>query len=115
MLIVWKQLLFTVISCMLLLSAGDCLSHTHNSIVNKHRHNVLMNFEALTAAAKGGPAKDIVLTDAVACIVAPQEPGYAKSSSSQECSPTQAMAWLARNEDRRKRLAATQQSPHNAR
>jgi ElaB/YqjD/DUF883 family membrane-anchored ribosome-binding protein len=93
-LITGKLLLFAVISYMLLLSARNFLSHTHNAIVNKHRQNALMTFNALAAAAKEDAGKDIVLTHAAACIFAPQETGYAKSSSSQESSLAQAMAGL---------------------
>ena len=93
-LITGKVLLFAVLSYMLLLSARNFLSHTHNAIVNKHRQNALMTFTALAAAAKDAAGKDIVLTHAAACIFAPQETGYAKASSTQESSLAQAMAGL---------------------
>jgi hypothetical protein len=93
-LITGKILLFAVLSYMLLLSARNFLSHTHNAIVNKHRQNALMTFTALAAAAKDAAAKDIVLTHAAACIFGPQETGYAKTSSTQESSLASAMAGL---------------------
>lgn len=76
-----KFLVFAVISYMLLLSAKNFLSHKHNAIVNRHRQNALMTFNALATAASDPGAKDIVLTHAAACIFAPQETGYAKSAA----------------------------------
>jgi hypothetical protein len=93
-LITGKLLLFAVISYMLLLSARNFLSHTHNAIVNKHRQNALLTFNALAQAAQDSGAKDIILTHAAACIFAPQETGYARTSSTQESSLAQAMAGL---------------------
>jgi len=93
-LITGKILLFAVISYMLLLSARNFLSHTHNAIVNKHRQNALLTFNALVAAAKDPAGKDVILTHAAACIFAPQETGYAKTSASQDTSIAQAMAGL---------------------
>ncbi len=72
-----KILIFAVLSFMLLLSARNFLSHKHNSIVNKHRQNALMTFNALVDAANP-EHKDVILTYAASCIFAPQETGYSK-------------------------------------
>lgn len=78
-----KLLIFMVIAYMLILSARNFLAHKHNAIVNRHRQNALLTFNALVDAAKGEDRKDIVLTYAAACIFSPQETGYTKSGSGQ--------------------------------
>lgn len=77
-----KVLIFAVIAYMLILSARNFLSHKHNEIVNRHRQNALLTFNALVDAAGKDEARDIVLTYAAACIFAPQETGYAKQVTS---------------------------------
>lgn len=71
-------LIFAVMAYMLILSARNFLSHKHNEIVNRHRQNALLTFNALVNAAGNDEARDIVLTYAAACIFAPQETGYTK-------------------------------------
>lgn len=73
-----KVLIFAVMAYMLILSARNFLSHKHNEIVNRHRQNALLTFNALVDAAGNDEARDIVLTYAAACIFAPQETGYTK-------------------------------------
>ncbi|ATU91753.1 hypothetical protein [Phyllobacterium zundukense] len=75
-----KVLVFGVIAYMLVLCARNFLSHKHNAIVNKHRQNALLTFKALSDAAKGEGARDIVLTHAAACIFNQQDTGYTRSS-----------------------------------
>lgn len=75
-----KILVFLVLSYMLILAAKNFLSHKHNAIVNKHRQNALMTFNALVAAANDSAAKDVILTHAAACIFSPQDTGYSKPS-----------------------------------
>lgn len=76
-----KVLIFAVIAYMLILSARNFLSHKHNEIVNRHRQNALLTFNALVEAADKPDARDIVLTYAAACIFAPQETGYTRPGS----------------------------------
>ncbi|XSC46992.1 hypothetical protein ACF1BQ_016095 [Bradyrhizobium sp. RDT10] len=83
-----KVLIFAVIAYMLILCARNFLAHRHNSIVNRHRQNALLTFNALASAAKGEEQKDIVLTYAAACIFAPQDTGFTKSASGQPEIPT---------------------------
>lgn len=83
-----KVLIFIVIAYMLVLCARNFLSHRHNTVINRHRQNALLTFNALASAAKGEEQKDIVLTYAAACIFAPQDTGYIKSSSGQLEIPT---------------------------
>lgn len=77
-----KVLIFAVIAYMLILSARNFLSHKHNEIVNRHRQNALLTFNALVSAAGEKESRDIVLTYAAACIFAPQDTGYTKSPAS---------------------------------
>lgn len=76
-----KLVIFTTAGYLLVLCAKNFLAHTHNSIVNRHRQNALLTFQALVDAAKGEDKKDIVLTHAAACMFAPQETGFAKSQN----------------------------------
>jgi len=76
-----KVLIFGVIAYMLFLSSKNFLSHKHNSIVNKHRQNALMTFQALADAAATEESKDIVLNHASSCIFSPQDTGYVKGEN----------------------------------
>ncbi len=76
-----KVLVFAVIAYMLFLCARNFLAHKHNSIVNRHRYNALLTFNALADAANGPDSRDIVLTHASNCIFTPQETGYSKGST----------------------------------
>ncbi len=89
-----KILLFAVIAYMLLLSAKNYLSNKHNAVVNRHRQNALLTFNALAQAASGPATRDIVLTHAAACIFSPQETGYAKGTTAAETSLPQAVFGL---------------------
>ena len=73
-----KILLFAVISYGVFLSARNFMSHIHNTIVNRHRQNALMTFQALVGAAGDEANQDIVLAYAAACIFSPQSTGYTK-------------------------------------
>lgn len=79
-LIASKFLIFGVASYMLILSARNFMSNKHNAVLNKHRENALMTFEALADAATDNKLKDVILTHASACIFSPQETGYSKAS-----------------------------------
>ena len=76
---VGKVLLFAVISYAVFLSARNFMSHTHNTIVNKHRQNALLTFRALADATTDEATRDVILTHASACIFSPQDTGYTKS------------------------------------
>lgn len=71
-----KLLIFAVLSFLLYLAARNFLSHKHNSIVNRHRQNALLTYQALVDAAKTAEKSQVVLTHASACIFAPQPTGY---------------------------------------
>lgn len=80
-LVVSKVLVFTVISYYLYLSARNYLSHKHNSIVDRHRQNALMTYQALVDAAGNTPNREVLLVQAGACIFGPQTTGYAREST----------------------------------
>jgi hypothetical protein len=69
---------------MLLLCARNFLSHKHNAIVNRHRQNALLTFNALVKAAGSEDRSDVILTYAAACIFSPQETGYTKAGASSQ-------------------------------
>lgn len=71
-----KVLIFAVLSYVLYLSTKNYLAQKHNAVINKHRQNALMTYEALVDAAKDIANKEIILTHASACIFAPQPTGY---------------------------------------
>jgi len=76
-----KILIFAVLSYVLYLSTKNYLAQKHNAVINKHRQNALMTFEALVDAAKEIPNREIILTHASACIFAPQPTGYSGGST----------------------------------
>jgi hypothetical protein len=76
-----KYLVFFTLGSMILLSVKNYNGHKHNEVVNKHRQNALMTYEAMAAATKGKGTHDIVLAYAAACIYSPQESGFAASKN----------------------------------
>lgn len=78
-----KILIFAVIAYMLFHCARTTLAHRHNAVVNHHRENALLTFNALSSAAAEPDKRDIVLTHAASCIFSPQETGYTKQSGVQ--------------------------------
>jgi hypothetical protein len=68
---------------MLFHCARTALAHRHNAVVNHHRENALLTFNALVAAAADEDNRDIVLTHAASCIFAPQDTGYTRHTTSQ--------------------------------
>jgi len=78
-----KVLIFAVLSYVLYLSTKNYLAQKHNAVINKHRQNALMTYEALVDAAKETANREIILTHASACIFAPQPTGYSDGSPSE--------------------------------
>lgn len=76
-----KVLIFSTIAFMLFLSSRTLLAHRHNEVVNKHRQNALLTFNALVEASGDQQTREVVLTHASACIFAPQETGFSKQNS----------------------------------
>jgi len=78
-----KLLIFSTIAFMLYLSSRTLMAHRHNEVVNRHRQNALLTFNALADAATTEQTRDIVLTHASQCIFAPQESGFSKGAGPQ--------------------------------
>lgn len=76
-----KTLIFGVLSFVLYLASRNFLSHKHNAIVNRHRQQALLTYQALVNAAADSANRDIVLTHASSCIFGPQPSGYAGDGS----------------------------------
>ncbi len=77
-----KLVAFAALGYLLILSGKSYLSNKHNAVVNWHRHNALVTYKALVAAASDSDNSDIVLNNAARCIFAPQDTGYAKVGAS---------------------------------
>ena len=76
-----KVLIFGVLSYLLYLATKNYLAHKHNAVVNKHRQNALMTYEAIVSAAKGTANTDVILTHASSCMFGPQQTGYSSATS----------------------------------
>jgi len=98
--IIGKGIIFTILIYMLLFCSKAFASHRHNSIVNKHRQNALMTFNALTDSASNADQRDIVLIHAAACIYGPQETGYTKTSNASNSNSTPSIIGLAQGLNR---------------
>lgn len=75
-----KVLVVSTIAYFLFLSGRTLMAHRHNEVVNRHRQNALPTFNALADAASGEQTREVVLTHASACIYAPQDTGFTKST-----------------------------------
>ncbi len=71
-----KILIFSVIAYLLFLSVRNFLNHKHNAIINKHRQNALLTYQALVEASGDAGVRDAVLLQASSCIFSPQSTGY---------------------------------------
>ncbi len=83
-----KIFVFVILSYLVFLAAKNFLSHKHNAIVNRHRLNALLTFNALVSAANSTENRDVILSYAASCIFSPQETGYARSSVPPDHSPS---------------------------
>ena len=72
-----KILIFSTVAYLLFLSARNFLNHKHNAIINKHRLNALLTYQALVEASGDAGVRDAVLLQASSCIFSPQSTGYA--------------------------------------
>ncbi|MBU1154483.1 MAG: hypothetical protein KJ921_01465 [Proteobacteria bacterium] len=73
---VGKILVFGVLSFALYFSAKNYFSQKHNAVINKHRQNALVTYEAIVKAAADSANTDIILNQASSCIFVPQNTGY---------------------------------------
>ena len=93
---VTKLLLFMILSYLLFLSVRNFMSHTHNAVVNRHRQNALLTFEALVEASQDKDTKDIILTHAASCIFSPQETGYIGTTGNSVGTDRSITEWFSR-------------------
>lgn len=78
-----KVFIFATLTYLLYLCGKNFLSHKHNEIVNRHRQNALMTYQAMVGAASTTEGKEIVLAQAAYCMFSPQETGYIKVVSNE--------------------------------
>jgi DNA segregation ATPase FtsK/SpoIIIE-like protein len=76
-----KILIFAVLGYLLLLASRNYTTHKHNAVVNRHRQNALLTYQALVEAAGEDGTQDIVLAHASSCIFSPQETGFSNSKN----------------------------------
>lgn len=97
--IVSKVIIFAIITYLLILSVRNFLAHRHNIVINRHRQNALLTYNALVDATSSSSANDIVLSYAASCIFAPQETGYSKhdSASSEGTPPIHLLSQIIRS------------------
>jgi hypothetical protein len=55
-------------------------AHKHNTAVNRQRHTALQTYRVLAEAARTDADRDVVLTQAAACIFHPQDTGFVRTS-----------------------------------
>ena len=79
-----KLLVFSVFVSFLVFSTKNFMASRHNSIVNKHRQNALLTYNALVDAAKDTANRDIVLTHAAACIFSDQPSGFSRHDGNEQ-------------------------------
>lgn len=82
-----KVLIFSTIAYMLFLCARTLMAHRHNEVVNRHRQNALLTFNAFVEAASSEVTRDTVLNHASACVFAPQDSGFTKGMAPPSASP----------------------------
>jgi hypothetical protein len=73
-----KALVFATIAYALALSSRNFMAHQHNVIVNKHRQNSLVTYQALVEAAADHANRDIVLSKAADSIFGSQATGFTR-------------------------------------
>jgi len=78
-----KIIIFVVLAYVVLLCARNYFANRHNTVVNRHRQNALLTYQALVEAAKNTANRDVVLQQAATCIFAPQPTGFTKEVSSE--------------------------------
>lgn len=82
---VTKLLVLTVLFYALNLCSKNYRSHTHNSILNRHRQNALNTFETFVkASGEDGQTKNAVLLEATRTIFSNQQTGYLNSENEVE-------------------------------
>lgn len=95
-LITSKVLIFTVLGYLLIMAAKNYTTHKHNAVVNRHRQNAVLTYQALVAAAENSGTQDIVLAHAASCIFSPQETGFAHGKGDTGSGPKSVLELLTK-------------------
>jgi|GEM_PF-1145339 len=82
-----KVVLFTIGLSAAFWSARVYRSHSHNSVINRHRANALTSFQEFADKATDPDVKNAVLLQTTACIYAPQPSGFSGGSDNDGESP----------------------------
>lgn len=75
-----KLLLFGILTFMLVRSSRNYLAHKHNEVVNRHKQNALLTFNALVEAGATPETRNTVLNHAASSIYATPDSGYVRAS-----------------------------------
>jgi hypothetical protein len=75
-----KILIFFIFTYLLFLCSRNFMSNRHNEIVNRHRQNALLTYQALVDAGANPSSRDIVLGYAASAIYGLHDTGYTKPS-----------------------------------
>ena len=73
-----KTLIFSALAYSLFFCAKNYAAHRHNVVINRHRQNALMTYQALVKANSNPENADIVLAQAARYIYAPQDTGHTR-------------------------------------
>ena len=76
-----KVLLIGALTFMLVRAASNYRAHKHNEVINRHKQNSLLTFNALVEAGASPEARNIILNHASASIYSEPDSGYVKSKS----------------------------------
>lgn len=91
-----KVLLVGALTFMLVRSARNYASHRHNEVVNRHKQNSLLTFEALRLAGSTEETRNIVLNHAAASIYSIPDTGYVRGGSENSSSTTNLVELIQR-------------------
>jgi hypothetical protein len=84
--IVFRLLIFSIISYAIVWTSKNYFAHRHNYVVNKHRQNLLSTFEVFVNSAND-TIKDAVLLETTRCIFAHLDSGYLGKNNTPNISP----------------------------
>lgn len=76
-----KVLLFGVLTFMLVRSSRNYMAHKHNEVVNRHKQNSLLTFNALVEAGATPDTRNTVLNHAASSIYATPDSGYVRGGA----------------------------------
>jgi hypothetical protein len=92
-----KLLIFSVLGYMLVMASRNYSTHKHNAVVNRHRQNALLTYNALVEASGSSGTGDIVLAHAASCIFSPQETGFSHGKGETFSGPNSSLEILTKS------------------